>query len=232
MPASDAGAALIAGRVPVAVTYEPYLTLAMQQNDKVKMIYSAGEDPGLISDVFVVREEFLNDKPGPDRRAPQGLGQGARRLPRRPDRRPRHHLGGGRRQAGGARYRLRRRRLLFARREQERACRQLRQEGHTGGSRGREEGGHPAEGCGPRQRDRRPVRGCRDKIGPACDAGSLPSAAAFREREFLGVAALVFVVLGLALVRRDGDRAHPPAVPSLARPGAQSTGRALARRPA
>ncbi len=64
MPASDAGAALIAGKVPVAVTYEPYLTLAMQQNDKVKMIYSAGEDPGLISDVFVVRQEFLNDKPG------------------------------------------------------------------------------------------------------------------------------------------------------------------------
>jgi NitT/TauT family transport system substrate-binding protein len=64
MPASDAGAALIAGKVPVAVTYEPYLTLAMQQNDKVKMIYSAGENPGLISDVFVVREEFLKEKPG------------------------------------------------------------------------------------------------------------------------------------------------------------------------
>ena len=28
MPAADAGAALIAGQVPVAVTYEPYLTLA------------------------------------------------------------------------------------------------------------------------------------------------------------------------------------------------------------
>jgi NitT/TauT family transport system substrate-binding protein len=64
MPASDAGAALIAGKVPVAVTYEPYLTLAMQQNGAAKMIYSAGENPGLISDVFVVREEFLNDKPG------------------------------------------------------------------------------------------------------------------------------------------------------------------------
>jgi NitT/TauT family transport system substrate-binding protein len=64
MPASDAGSALIAGKVPVAVTYEPYLTLAMQQNPKVKMIYSAGENPGLISDVFVVREEFLKDKPG------------------------------------------------------------------------------------------------------------------------------------------------------------------------
>ena len=64
MPASDAGAALIGGKVPVAVTYEPYLTLAMQQNPKVRMIYSAGENPGLISDVFVVREEFLKDKPG------------------------------------------------------------------------------------------------------------------------------------------------------------------------
>lgn len=64
MPASDAGAALIAGQVPVAVTYEPYLTLARQQDDKVKMIYSAGEDPGLISDVFVVRDEFLAERPG------------------------------------------------------------------------------------------------------------------------------------------------------------------------
>ena len=36
----------------------------MQQNPKVKMIYSAGENPGLISDVFVVREEFLAEKPG------------------------------------------------------------------------------------------------------------------------------------------------------------------------
>ncbi len=64
MPASDAGAALIGGKVPVAVTYEPYLTLAMNENPKVKMVYSAGENPGLISDVFVVREEFLKEKPG------------------------------------------------------------------------------------------------------------------------------------------------------------------------
>jgi NitT/TauT family transport system substrate-binding protein len=64
MPASDAGAALIAGKVPVAVTYEPYLTLAMQQNKDVKMIYSAGENPGLISDVFVVQDSFLKEKPG------------------------------------------------------------------------------------------------------------------------------------------------------------------------
>ena len=64
MPAADAGSALIAGKVPVAVTYEPYLTLAMQQNNKVKMIYSAGENLGLISDVLVVTDEFLKSKPG------------------------------------------------------------------------------------------------------------------------------------------------------------------------
>ncbi len=64
MPAADAGSALIAGKVPVAVTYEPYLTLAKQQNANTKMIYSAGENPGLISDVLVVTDEFLKSKPG------------------------------------------------------------------------------------------------------------------------------------------------------------------------
>jgi len=64
MPASDAGAALIAKRVPVAVTYEPYLTLARAQDPAVKLLYTAAEDPGLVSDVFVVREEVLKEKPG------------------------------------------------------------------------------------------------------------------------------------------------------------------------
>jgi NitT/TauT family transport system substrate-binding protein len=64
MPAADAGTALIGGKVPVAVTYEPYLTLAMQQNKNVKMIYDAGQNPGLISDVFIVRDEFMKEKPG------------------------------------------------------------------------------------------------------------------------------------------------------------------------
>ena len=64
MPAADAGAALIAGKVPVAVTYEPYLTTAMQQNAKAHLIFTAGEDPGLISDVFVVRTDVLAKRPG------------------------------------------------------------------------------------------------------------------------------------------------------------------------
>ena len=64
MTAADAGTALIAGKVPVAVTYEPYISLAKAQNPKIKTLFAAAENPGLISDVFIVREEFLKEKPG------------------------------------------------------------------------------------------------------------------------------------------------------------------------
>lgn len=64
MPAASAGSALIAKRVPVAVTYEPYLSVAMQGDPSVKMLYSGHSDPGLISDVLVVRDEAIKDKPG------------------------------------------------------------------------------------------------------------------------------------------------------------------------
>lgn len=64
IPASDAGSAFIAGKVPVAVTYEPYLTTALKQDESAKLLYTAGERPGLVSDVFVVSEETLNTKPG------------------------------------------------------------------------------------------------------------------------------------------------------------------------
>lgn len=63
-PAADAGAAFIAGKVDVAVTYEPYLTLALKQDPKAKLLYTAGENPGLVSDVFVVSDETLKNKPG------------------------------------------------------------------------------------------------------------------------------------------------------------------------
>jgi len=64
MPAADAGSALIAGRVPVAVTYEPYISTARAQNKDVQLLFAAGKDPGLISDVFVVNEDALKSKPG------------------------------------------------------------------------------------------------------------------------------------------------------------------------
>lgn len=64
MPAANAGSALIAGRVPVAVTYEPYLTTAMKQNKDVKELFPASKDPGLISDVLVVRTDYIKSHPG------------------------------------------------------------------------------------------------------------------------------------------------------------------------
>lgn len=64
MPASSAGSALIAKRVPVAVTYEPYLSVAMKGDPSLKMLYSGASDPGLISDVLVVRDEVIKNKPG------------------------------------------------------------------------------------------------------------------------------------------------------------------------
>jgi NitT/TauT family transport system substrate-binding protein len=64
MPAADAGSALIAGRVPAAVTYEPYISAARAQDPAVKLLFTAGEDPGLVSDVLVVRDEVLKERPG------------------------------------------------------------------------------------------------------------------------------------------------------------------------
>jgi NitT/TauT family transport system substrate-binding protein len=64
LPAADAGSAFIAGRVPVAVTYEPYLSAALKQNKQTKLLYTAGKDPGLVSDVFVVSDDTLKNKPG------------------------------------------------------------------------------------------------------------------------------------------------------------------------
>lgn len=64
MPAAQAGSALIAGQVPISVTYEPYLTVALGQDKAAKIVYSAGEDPGLISDVLTVHDDMIKKKPG------------------------------------------------------------------------------------------------------------------------------------------------------------------------
>ncbi|CAG9298131.1 ABC transporter substrate-binding protein [Celerinatantimonas diazotrophica] len=63
MPAANAGSALIAGNVPVAVTYEPYISVAEKNDPNLKMLYSGASDPGLISDVLVVRQSVINKHP-------------------------------------------------------------------------------------------------------------------------------------------------------------------------
>lgn len=63
MPASDAGTSLITGNVPAAVTYEPYVSEALKQSADAKIIYEAGERPGLISDVLVVNSAWAKANP-------------------------------------------------------------------------------------------------------------------------------------------------------------------------
>jgi NitT/TauT family transport system substrate-binding protein len=64
IPAANAGAAFIAGKVDVAVTYEPYLTTALKESKGSKLLYTAGEQPGLVGDVFVVSDETIAKRPG------------------------------------------------------------------------------------------------------------------------------------------------------------------------
>lgn len=59
MGASEAGLALIAGRVDTAVTYEPYVSTALRQDANVSVIYTAAEKPGLISDLLVGNPEWV-----------------------------------------------------------------------------------------------------------------------------------------------------------------------------
>lgn len=63
MPAADAGAALIAGQVDAAVTYEPYISEAINQNSDLQALYTAAERPGLISDVLIARTPFAAENP-------------------------------------------------------------------------------------------------------------------------------------------------------------------------
>jgi NitT/TauT family transport system substrate-binding protein len=61
--AADAGAALVAGRVDIAVTYEPYLTAALQQRKSLHIIYAGAARPGLLSDVLIVNSAFAKGHP-------------------------------------------------------------------------------------------------------------------------------------------------------------------------
>lgn len=63
MAAADAGLALIAGRVDIAVTYEPYISAALKQGDDHHVLYTSAERPGLISDLAVSTGNFIQQNP-------------------------------------------------------------------------------------------------------------------------------------------------------------------------
>ncbi|WP_157993009.1 ABC transporter substrate-binding protein [Leucobacter luti] len=54
---------LLAGRVDAGVTYEPYVSEALGADAGVSALVTAGEFPGLITDVLVVRNEVLDERP-------------------------------------------------------------------------------------------------------------------------------------------------------------------------
>jgi NitT/TauT family transport system substrate-binding protein len=64
MPADSAGSAMLAGRVPVAVTYEPYISAALAAGKGYHRLFTAGANPGLISDVLIVSDRMIKEHPG------------------------------------------------------------------------------------------------------------------------------------------------------------------------
>jgi NitT/TauT family transport system substrate-binding protein len=63
IPAADAGTAAVAGRVDIAVTYEPYLQAAIEEGDNCEIIYTAAEREGLISDALAINTQFAEESP-------------------------------------------------------------------------------------------------------------------------------------------------------------------------
>ncbi|WP_419909958.1 ABC transporter substrate-binding protein [Hoeflea sp.] len=64
LAAAEAGKALVEGKVPAAVTYEPYLSIARGEDNQIETVFTAGAEPGLVSDVLVVRKDFAASRPG------------------------------------------------------------------------------------------------------------------------------------------------------------------------
>jgi NitT/TauT family transport system substrate-binding protein len=62
MTADDAAAAFMADRIPVAVTWEPHLTLAKKAN-KGKVLIDSSMTPGLIVDVVSLRCDYIEKNP-------------------------------------------------------------------------------------------------------------------------------------------------------------------------
>ncbi len=63
MDPAEAATALIGGSVPAAVTYEPYISEAQSTNQSFETIFTAAENEGLIGDVLVVDNDFLDENP-------------------------------------------------------------------------------------------------------------------------------------------------------------------------
>jgi NitT/TauT family transport system substrate-binding protein len=62
LPAEDAAAAVVAGDVDAAVTWNPYLAKAAE-DPNVEILVTSKDTPGLIADVLIMRKDTLVSKP-------------------------------------------------------------------------------------------------------------------------------------------------------------------------
>ena len=62
MTADKATSALVAGKVPIAYSYEPFITQATKSG-KGKLIFSSTDVPGLIADMIVAQQKLLDTRP-------------------------------------------------------------------------------------------------------------------------------------------------------------------------
>lgn len=62
MEAGAAGAAFLAGKVDVAVTFEPWLSQAKKRKDG-RVLITTAEEKGVIVDILTVSEQYLNNYP-------------------------------------------------------------------------------------------------------------------------------------------------------------------------
>lgn len=63
IPAINVAAALVAGHIDAAVTYEPYISSVAGKGKGIHVIYSSKAVPGLIGDFTVVNNDFLKSNP-------------------------------------------------------------------------------------------------------------------------------------------------------------------------
>jgi NitT/TauT family transport system substrate-binding protein len=84
MNADDSGAALVAGKLDVAVTWEPWITKASGEN-KGHVIFSSAETPNLILDVLAISSKTSSKKAAETRAFLKGLNHGYEFLQQHPD---------------------------------------------------------------------------------------------------------------------------------------------------
>lgn len=63
LSAADAASAVVAEQVDAAVTYEPYISPTIAENPELSTVFTGAESPGIVSDVLLVRDDFIEENP-------------------------------------------------------------------------------------------------------------------------------------------------------------------------